>query len=41
MGMSVAVPAYIGLREDLRRRCALYRDERNELACEPMQGGGS
>ena len=29
------------LREDLRCHCALYRDERNELACEPRRGGGS
>lgn len=30
--------ARAALREDLRRHCALYRDERNELACEPRSG---
>ncbi len=29
------------LREDLRCHCRLYRDERNELACEPTKGDKS
>jgi len=29
------------LREDLQCHCTLYRDERNELACEPGRAGNS